>query len=102
MSQVIRFFHIRAIGTTHGGATARVVGDTSSTSVQVQIAHCRSDEQFVKKMGREQAEKATAKTIPLRYLPQELGRVWKKAAKRDSYEYEADYSFSLKYFLPKE
>lgn len=106
MSNVERFFHIR--GATHkGGATVRVVGDMAKPgNVDVQVAVCSRKDNFCKKTGRDLAEKASIKAVPLRYLPQELARIEDKliAEKRirPSATYGLDFSFATKYFLPKE
>ena len=98
MSKIVRFFHIRS-GLATGGATVKVVGDTSNVgSVDVQFSRCSNKDVFCKATGRNEAEKAPVKVVPLRYLPKELGRI----ADNTSLGYQGDYSFALKYFLPKE
>lgn len=99
MAKIIRFFHIRT-GVATGGATVKVVGDTDNVGqVDVQVTYCSKKDVFCKKTGRAEAEKAPIKVVPLRFLPKELGRVNEKV---DGRIYTYDYSFSLKYFLPKE
>ena len=94
---IVRYFHIRT--GTKGGATVKVVGDDNTLGlVEVQYALCSKKDQFVKATGRSCAEKAPIKVVPLRYLPQELGRIAAKAKAR----LLSDYTFSIKYFLPKE
>lgn len=99
MTQTVRFFHIRRYSeATHGGATAKVVGDfTKDLSVEVQVTHCSKKDSFCKRIGREEAAKQPVKVVPLRYLPQELARI---AAKVDSQP--RDFTFAIKYFLPRE
>lgn len=95
--KVIRYFHIRT--GTKGGATVCVSGDTAfPTQVDVQYALCSRKDNYVKKIGRSQAEKAPVKVVPLRYLPQELGRIQAKARSR----LVQDNTYAIKYFLPKE
>jgi len=101
MASVVRFFHIRSSNLTHGGATVKVVGDTSNVGqVTVQVTRCSKKDVFCKKTGRAEAEKAPTQVLPLRFLPKELGRF---AARLDGWGAGLrDYSFALKYFLPKE
>lgn len=97
MAKVVRYFHVRK--GTKGGATIKVTGDTEVLGqVDVQYALCSRKDQFVKAVGRAEAEKAPIKVVPLRYLPQELGRIEQRAKAA----FRADYSFAVKYFLPKE
>jgi hypothetical protein len=104
--RVERYFHVRRGNSTHGGATVRVVGDTSQVGqVDVQVAFCSKKDNFCKHVGRETANKQPIKVVPLRYLPQELARIGAKAdkiAKGQSMAQFQDYTFSIKYFLPKE
>lgn len=103
MTKVVRFFHIRPFGSTHGGSTVQVTADTDVVGqVDVQVAKCSKRDQFVKHVGRMEAAKAPVKVVPLRYLPQELGRVWEASACRDKQEIPLDFTFAIKYFLPKE
>jgi hypothetical protein len=128
MSRVERFFHIRT-GSTTGGATVRVVGDTEIVGqVDVQVAFCHSGggirevvcvdrhdvpftkkvpfkgDPFCKKEGRSRAAASPMKVVPLRYLPAELGRIEAKALKmaKRSWAIGNDFTFAIKYFLPKE
>jgi hypothetical protein len=129
MGRVERFFHIRT-GSTHGGATVRVVGDTEIVGqVDVQVAFCHSGggtkpverfskktggiqvsevpfkgDPFCKKEGRSRAAASPMKVVPLRYLPAELGRIEAKALKmaKRSWAIGNDFTFAIKYFLPKE
>ena len=97
MSQVVRYFHIRT--GTKGGATVCVKGDTNALGqVDVQYSLCSKKDNFVKAMGRSFAEKAPIKIVPLRYLPQELERIRIKAKAFHA----TDFSYTIKYFLPKE
>ena len=97
MSKTSRYFHIRT--GTKGGATVKVVGDDKDVgNVQVQYALCSKKDQFVKATGRSCAEAAPIKVVPLRYLPQELGRIAAKAKARMA----VDYTYAIKYYLPKE
>ena len=101
--KIERFFHIRTGNT--GGATVRVVGDTAMLGqVDVQVAQCSRMDPFCKKTGRENATKAVPKVVPLRYLPSELGRAAFQAHKRAKslLASNLDFSFAIKYFLPKE
>lgn len=103
--KVSRFFHIR-FGTT-GGATVKVTGETDKVGyVDVQTTYCSRKDPFCKKTGRETAEKAAAKLVPLRYLPAELGRIqadaFKKSKADESKHFAKDFTFAMKYFLPKE
>lgn len=108
MSQVIRYFHIRNpkwMDATHkGGVTVRVVGDTEQVGqVDVQYAECSRKDNFCKATGRSLAEKAPVKVVPLRFLPQEMARIAEKAKDaRRLIAYNSDFTFSMKYFLPKE
>jgi hypothetical protein len=97
----------------------RVVGDTELIGqVDVQVAFCHAGptanrrnphnkgDVYQKKIGREIAAKQPIKAVPLRYLPQELGRI-QRAVMARSYgrcapQPGTDYSFAMKYFLPKE
>jgi len=97
MSLVKRYFHIRT--GTKGGATVCVKGDTDfPAQVDVQYSLCSRKDTFEKKTGRSFAEAAPIKVVPLRYLPQELQRVADKAKSR----FATDYTYAIKYFLPKE
>jgi hypothetical protein len=97
MTKVVRYFHIRT--GTKGGATVCVKGDTDFPSqVDVQYSLCSRKDNFIKAMGRSLAEKAPTKIVPLRYLPQELQRVADKAKSR----LRGDFTYAIKYFLPKE
>ena len=97
MSQVVRYFHIRR--GTKGGACVKVTGDTGIVGqVDVQVAQCSKKDNYVKAIGRAEAAKAPTKVVPLRYLPQELGRIQAKSGSRLA----TDYTFAVRYFLPKE
>ncbi len=97
MSQVVRYFHLRK--GTKGGATVKVTGDTNILGqVDVQYAQCSKQDNYIKAVGRAEAAKAPIKIVPLRYLPQELGRISDRAKIR----HQTDYTFAIKYFLPKE
>lgn len=108
--QVIRFFHLRPLGMSRpnmGGCCVRVTGDTEHPhQVSVQKAFCSRKDAYAKKVGRDLAEKATPKIVPLRYLPQELARIEQEAGKlvrsAGMRDFPADYTFAIKYFLPKE
>lgn len=106
MSQVERFFHIHHIaGCTKGGLTVRVVGDTAKVgTVDVQVAECSRKDNFCKKTGREQAVKAPTKVVPLRFLSAELSRIVADGVKhkRIKHNVMSDFTFAIKYFLPKE
>lgn len=97
MAKVIRFFHIRT--GKKGGATVRVAGDTESIgTVDVQFSLCSKKDNFVKAIGRSCAEKAPVKVVPLRFLPRELGVISDKAKRA----FNDDFTFAIKYFLPRE
>ena len=97
MSKVTRYFHIRT--GTKGGATVCVIGDTTNPAqVNVQYSLCSKKDTFEKKTGRSFAEKAPIKVVALRYLPQELQRIADKAKSR----LRGDFTYAIKYFLPKE
>ena len=102
--KVERFFHIRRYH-PNGGATVRVTGDTDTPAqVEVQVAFCSKKDAFCKKTGRELASTRRPKIVALRYLPQELARISQQAAKicHDPILPNIDYTYSIRYFLPKE
>lgn len=103
--KIERFFHIRT-GKKTGGATVRVTADTDQIGqVDVQVSNCSKKDPFCKKTGRTLAAEAPIKVVPLRYLPAELDRIANKAFKRcktPNMMGMFDYSFAIKYFLPKE
>lgn len=101
--QVERYFHIRC--GDRGGATARVVGDTDTIgTIGVQVAFCSRKDAFCRKTGRETALKAPTQLVPLRYLPNALSMVAAKVEKMNkrAFVHPSDFSFALKYYLPKE
>ena len=106
--KVERFFHIRnpnwMDSASKGGVTIRVTGDTELVGqVDVQHAECSKNDAFCKKTGRELATAAPIKVVPLRFLPQELNRIGLRAVKRKRLEaFASDFTFAIKYFLPKE
>jgi hypothetical protein len=89
-----------------GGATVRVVGDTGNPGqVSVQYTICSRKDNYCKRTGRELAASRTPKIIPLRNLPGELHRITTQAdkiARGPSIAAWQDYTFAIKYFLPKE
>lgn len=106
--KIERFFHVRT-GATRGGATVRVVGDTDTVgTVEVQTVFCSKKDPYCKKVGRELSTAEPIKVVPLRYLAAELGRVHEEVYKRNKvsnwpvYSLVPDYTFAIKYFLPKE
>jgi len=105
MARVERFFHVRT-GYPHGGATIRVTGDTEILGqVDVQTTFCSKKDVFCKKEGRDRAIKSPIKVVPLRYLPSELVRIAETAVKKNKRPELMgmfDYTFAIKYFLPKE
>lgn len=96
MAKVVRYFHIRPHGCM-GGATVKVVGDTTSSNVEIAFSRCSKHDNFCKKIGRSLADSAPVKVIPLRYLPRELDGIALKVVDAITF-----YDFSIKYFLPKE
>lgn len=102
---VKRYFHIRPTAGSKGkfnGATVLVIGDTEMPAqVDVQVVFCSRKDMYCKKIGRDRANKAALKIVPLRYLPNELARI-----EDNVYGFELDnandYLFSMRYFLPKE
>ncbi len=108
MSKIVQYFHIRPYDRGHGGATIKVTGDAEDLGqVDVQVAFCSKKDMFCKKTGRSLAEQAVTKVVPLRYLPSELARV-NTAVEKKTKRFTAatlkgtDFSFTMKYFLPKE
>lgn len=106
MSNIERFFHIRGRG-PKGGATVRVVGnDERVGQVDVQVVECSRMDNFNKAKGRELAAHKPIKVVPLRYLPHELARIEDRLVAhkriRPVSEFAHDYTFAVKYFLPKE
>jgi hypothetical protein len=112
MSRIERFFHLRTFGTT-GGATVRVVGNTDIVGqVDVQVAFCHSGppnkkgDPYCRKTGRDTASAQPIKVVTLRYLPKELERIQAEVFRRSYGRAHAipqqDFSFAVKYFLPKE
>jgi hypothetical protein len=103
MQQVERFIHIRTMGMSKGGATVRVVGDLDDVgSVSVQAAFCSKKDAFSRKTGRDTTFKAPIQVMPLRNLPRALAMVRAKAEKATkTYCFPEDFSYMLKYFLPK-
>jgi hypothetical protein len=87
-----------------GGVTVRVTGDTDNVGqVDVQYVECSQKDNFCKKTGRSLAEKAPVKVVALRYLPAELGRIAQRAqARKRLLAFNSDFTFAIKYFLPKE
>ena len=113
MAKVVRYFHIRPQQVTkngeikldtRGGATVKVTGDTEDAhSVNVQVAMCSVKDTFWKARGRSLAEERPSKVVALRYLPQELASIGAVVDRKSkSLRVPRDYTFSLKYFLPKE
>ncbi len=94
MSKVVRFFHIRPLHSIRGGVCVKVTGDFNEIGmVDVQVAKCSRKDAYVKAIGRSEAEKAPVQIVPLRFLPRELGLFDKD---------NRDFTFAIKYFLPKE
>jgi hypothetical protein len=101
MSKVVRYFHIR-LSKQNGGATVMVTGDPSEVGhVAVQVAKCSKKDMFCKRTGREEAAKQPVKLLPLRYLPNELGRVYEANSDSSMKMFKPDFTFSTRYFLPK-
>lgn len=105
--KVERFFHLR-LG-DRGGATVRVVGDTDHPlQVDVQASYCSPEDMFCKKTGRKIAASRNPKVVPLRYLPQEMQRIAKRAEEISHIRGgwlsggSQDYTYAIRYFLPKE
>lgn len=98
--KVERYFHLRNKADLFGGATVRVVGDTTYPQVEVQFVKCSKKDHYVKKVGRELVKKAPTKMIALRYLPNYLRDIYDACNPYASFANEFDYS--VFYFLPKE
>lgn len=124
MSKVERYFHIRlynpiygfgdvvdSIIASRGGATIHVIGGTDVDEVMVQVSFCSANDAFCRKTGREVAEKHPMHKVPLSHLPGVLqtaartvcSRVLKLSHKKRTQHplWDADYSFSTKYFQEK-
>jgi hypothetical protein len=118
---VTHFCHIRLVdrrtgnAAMFGGATVRINGETNGGPVSIQVATCNTGrpaynedecikpDHFCKKVGREQAASKVAKMVPLRYLPAELEIIAAQLARRSKQPiFNMDYSYTMKYFLPKE
>lgn len=98
MSQVVRYFHLRAFMSSHGGTTVKVTGDLDSPGqVDIQWVKCSKKDNYCKKTGRSLADKASTKIIPLRYLPKELDALHPTGG-----TIYGGHAFAIKYFLPKE
>ena len=105
MAQVVRYFHIRPYNKSgRGGATVRVVGDSERVGqVDVQATFCSKKDMYCKATGRVVAANSPVKVVPLRYLPQELACIQLEMAKRTKLPFELhDFTYSVRYFLPKE
>lgn len=101
--QVSRFFHLRTLKTT-GGATVRVTGDTDIPGqVDVQVVFCSKKDPYCKKTGRDLVVMAPVKVVPLRYLPAEMARIQEAMVRKTKCGVVFnDFTFAIKYFLPKE
>jgi hypothetical protein len=98
--KVTRYFHIREYGSSTGGATAKVTGDTDILGqVDIQYTKCSNRDLYCRKTGRLEADKAPVKIIPLRYLPRELENITEITTQCGS---GGMYDYAIKYFLPKE
>lgn len=104
MSKVVRYFHIRPIKQGRGGATVKVTGSVDQIGqVDIQTVFCSKKDMFCKKTGRSLAETAPIKVVALRYLPQELARIQDAMERKIKWpSYGHDFTYALKYFLPKE
>lgn len=102
--RVERFFHIRDMFSPKGGATVRVVGDTEQCGqVDVQVVECSAHDNYSRKEGRSRVVAKPLKVVPLRKLPAELQSIALKAEKHGRIGYaQANFDYSVKYFLPKE
>lgn len=112
MTEVVRFFHIRPltrknrewVPAQRAGATVKVVGDTDKVgSVTVQYTLCSKNDMFCKRTGRKEAEKAEAQEVSLRHLPSALTKISElvDAVIKKAMTPDTDYSYAIKYFLPK-
>lgn len=112
--RVERYFYIRAPGTTKGGATIRVVGDTNEDEVAVQVTHCSQNTAFSRKEGRKYAEEKEHHRMPLADLPKKMMRTAHRviklcktipASQRTDYDLwntdESGYGFTMKFFRAK-
>ena len=95
--KVVRYFHLRPVLSHKGGVCVKVVGDTEQVGqVDLQYSKCSNKDAYVKKTGRSLADAAPVKIVPLRYLAKELEHLGGPFI-----GYTPDFSFTLKYFLPK-
>lgn len=113
--RAVHFVHIRlfsafGVMSMQGGCTVRVTGEQDGSGVDVQVAYCKLDKKkpdqtdvYCKKEGRRESLDAPIKTMPLRSLPQEIKAIAEKYAKQHkAFVANIDYSYTMKYFLPKE
>lgn len=112
--QVVRYFHIypefsrktfsKSLTQRHKkrGCTIKVTGDTEHIGqVDVQVAFCSKKDEFCKRVGRAEADKAPVKVVALRYLPNELAKI-EEMVYGYALENKSDFLYALRYFLPKE
>lgn len=110
--KVQRFFHIRIGGQRNGGATVLVTGDTESIGrVLVQTAFCSKKDNYCRKTGREVAKQALEIPVALRDLSRYLSDIeqgilvkqdnWFRKHPDDVKYVSRDYSFAVRYFLPR-
>ncbi len=112
-----------------GGCTVRIEGEDNAGAVDVSVAYCNTGkpeqmvdlpvaegetplaeyipavkpDHFCKAIGRQQAYLAPKKLVPLRFLPSELTWIAQNLARRTKKPvYDVDFSYTMKYFLPKE
>lgn len=107
-----RFFHIRPLVKRgrkftpyeKGGATVLVQSTDKLGFVSVSFVLCSKKDNFVKKVGREQASQPDIQQVmPLRYLGkvlEDIANDVSEACKLPTLD--TDYNYTLKYFLPKE
>lgn len=120
MAQVKRYFHVRDKMMPRGGATVLVTGEDGGLAVRVQVAYCSPKDAFCRAAGRYTAQESRVVAIPLKGLPGLLHKVSKKVLRRAHYPgpfngrdipknwrqkhelFQRDWSFSTKYWTPRE
>lgn len=97
-----RYFHIRCVLNTKGGATVSV-SKVDDTHVLVKHVECSHKDNYDKKVGRRLADATEGSVIPLRYLPEHLATIAKSAKRHGRVAIvKTNFDYSIKSFLPKE